>query len=453
MSQILVQDELELTIVGTMLLSEGTIGETLQVLAPSDFTLTGARLLFQAMGKLFLAGKPTDELSVLLEAGDDCKAVMDLILDNRLWTSDEGLAHYRVQLRERSRLRQLRELGSRLSQTDTAAGAEAIVAQLNGALTSKRETRVVSIQEAVVDFMDRLERKPVYLPWGMKPLDAALYAELGDFIILGGYSSSGKTLLAIQFALLMAQTYRVGFFSLETSDKKLTDRTIANHAKVAMGKIKRRTLAQQDYDLIAASAGALAKLDLTLVDAAGMSVTDIQAVTLQQRFQIIFVDYLQIIRADGVDLRQQVTKISVGLHTMAQTHGVTVIALAQLSRPDKSKTKDGRPIPPGVHSLRESSQLENDADIVMILYPQDPDDNGSGRILKVGKNKEGEKLAIELAFDGATQTLTPVSNDRATAQKFVNEGRKVKQKLRQERLDGFEDEEEQFQYTDEEVPF
>lgn len=64
------------------------------------------------MGKLFLAGKPTDELSVLLEAGDDCKAVMDLILGGHLWTTDEGLAHYRVQLRERSRLRQLRELGA-----------------------------------------------------------------------------------------------------------------------------------------------------------------------------------------------------------------------------------------------------------------------------------------------------------------------------------------------------
>lgn len=434
MSQILVQDQLELTIVGTMLLSEGTIGETLQVLSPSDFTLTGARLLFQAMGKLFLAGRPTDELSVVLEAGDDCRPVADLILDNRLWTTDEGLAHYRDELRERSRLRQLRELGGRLSQADTAAGAEAIVAQLSGALASRRETRVVSIQDAVADFVARLERRPVYLPWGMKRLDEELFAEPGDFIILGGYSSSGKTLLSIQFALLMAQTYRVGYFSLETSDRKLIDRTMANHARVSLKKIKRRALDQKDYDLIASSATELAKLDLTVVDASGMSVQDIQAISLQQRFQIVFVDYLQIIRADVADLRQRVTQISIDLHTLAQTHGITVIALAQLSRPEKTQS---RPKPPTVQSLRESSQLENDADIVMLLYPEDPDDNGSNRILKIGKNKEGEKLKLELVFDGATQTLTPASGDKAIMQKLANEGRKARQHHRQEALEGF----------------
>ena len=56
-------------------------------------------------------------------------------------------------------------------------------------------------------------------------------------------------------------------------------------------------------------------------------------------------------------------------------------------------------------SFRESGQIEQDADVAFILYPSDPDDNASSRILKVAKNKEGEKAKIELDFDGATQTM------------------------------------------------
>ena len=453
MADLILQDELELTMVGTLLLDGRLIGETLSILTPADFTGLGARTLYGALGKLFLSGKPTDQLSVLLEAGEDCQSVVDLILDRHLWTTGEGLAHYREQLRQASRLRQIHELGRQLSETASLSGAEGLLARLNGAMAARQDTRVMSMQDAMVDFISRLDQTPEYIKWGMPKLDEKLYTEPGDFVILGGYSSSGKTLLALQFALGMAQRYRVGFFSLETGHRKITDRTVVNHTQIAMDKLKRRTLAEQDYDLIAASASALSKLDLTLVDASGMSVTDIQAVTLQHRFQIIFVDYLQIVRAPGADLRQQVTRISIDLHTMAQTHGVTVIALAQLSRPEKTKSK---PTPPNVQSLRESSQLENDADVVMLLYPKDPDDNGSNRILKVGKNKEGEKLTMELAFHGATQTFTPVAGDKEVAKKLIHDGKRAKRQSRQTAIDGFSPADEPefvFEETEEEVPF
>ena len=448
MADLLLQDELELTVVGTLLLEGRLIGETLPVLTPADFTGNGARLLYEALGRLFLAGKPTDELSVLLEAGEDCKAVTDLILDRRLWTTAEGLAHYREELRKASRLRQLRSLGEKLAGSETAEGAEAIVSRLNGALAGRREARVVSIQDAVIDFMARLDETPVYLPWGIPMLDETLTAEPGDFIALGGYSSSGKTLLAIQFALHMAKTYRVGFFSLETGEKKLTDRAMAYHAKIAMTRIKRRTLTTADYDILAVSAPELGALSMDLIDAAGMSVTDIQAVSLQHRYQIIFVDYLQLVTASGPSFRERVAAVSMGLHTFAQAHKVAVIALAQINRPEKSKD-GGKPVPPSMFSFKESSQIENDVDVALILYPEDLDNNKSDRILKISKNKDGEKDRVKLAFDGPTQTLTPVRDEEAVRNKLVNEGRKAKRKARreaQEALDGFRD-------TDEEVPW
>ena len=77
-------------------------------------------------------------------------------------------------------------------------------------------------------------------------------------------------------------------------------------------------------------------------------------------------------------------------------------------------------------SLRESGQIEQDADVILLLYPADPDNNASGRVLKVAKNKEGERFTIDLAFDGATQSLVP-DEGRKVQQKLVNEGRRARQ--------------------------
>lgn len=449
MADLLLQDELELTVVGTLLLEGRLIGETLPVLTPADFTGNGARLLYEALGRLFLAGKPTDELSVLLEAGEDCKAVTDLILDRRLWTTAEGLAHYREELRKASRLRQLRSLGEKLAGSETAEGAEAIVSRLNGALAGRREARCVSLGQAAVDFVGSLDEKPRYLSWGIKRLDEELFVEAGDFVVLGGYASSGKTLLALQMALGLAETYRVGFFSLETSAAKLFARIAAHRSRVSLRQIKRRSLIDYEHDALTRALTELDKLDLTLIQAGGSTVTDIQAMTLQHRFQVIFVDYLQLVGAAGRDRYEQVTAVSIGLHTLAQRHGVTVVALAQLSRPEKSKTKDGKPIPPSMTSFRESGQIEQDADVAMLLYPADPNNYRSNRLLKIAKNKEGEKIPpIELAFDGATQTLTPIDPEKKAMQKIAGEGRKIKQQKQagQETMAGFAE-------TDEEVPW
>ena len=135
-----------------------------------------------------------------------------------------------------------------------------------------------------------------------------------------------------------------------------------------------------------------------------MTVRDIQALTLNQRFEVIVVDYLQLVVDHGKGSYEQVTNISKGLHTLAQSNGVAVIALAQLSRPEKEK---GKPQPPSMHSFRDSGQIEQDADVAFLLWPSDPNDNRSERVLKVAKNKEGERLKLDLTFDGACQTLTP----------------------------------------------
>ena len=273
---------------------------------------------------------------------------------------------------------------------------------LNGLMVTRSAVRAISATEAATDFCDRMTETPEYLSWGIPGIDGKVFAERGDLILLGGYPSAGKTLLAVQFALCLSRIYRVGFFSLETSARKLTDRVMSHVSQVPLLKIKQRDLNDADWAAIATASSELSKLPFSIVEASGMSVHDIQAVSLNQRFDVIFVDYLQLINEKGKDRYETVTNISQRLHTFSQSSGVAVIALSQLSRPEK---QTGKPKPPTMASFRESGQIEQDADVAFILYPSDPDDNYSTRILKIAKNKEGEKAKIEFDFDGATQTM------------------------------------------------
>lgn len=202
----------------------------------------------------------------------------------------------------------------------------------------------------------------------------------------------------MQFALALTDKYRVGYFTLETNQKKLTDRLVAHMAQVPLSLIKECRLDGEDARRAVDAAKRLSRLDLDIISASGMTVRDIQAVTLNKRYQVIFVDYLQIISAQGKNRYEQVTNISIGLHTLAQSHGVAVFALAQLSRPEKT---NGKLQPPNMASFRESGQLEQDADAALLLWPADPNDNRSNRVLKIAKNKENERDKLELAFSGS----------------------------------------------------
>ena len=131
-------------------------------------------------------------------------------------------------------------------------------------------------------------------------------------------------------------------------------------------------------------------------------------------------DYLQIVSAQGKSRYEQVTGISIALHTMAQAHGIAVFALVQLSRPEKV---GGKLLPPSMASFRESGQLEQDADAALLLWPEDPNENRSGRVLKIAKNKDGERDTLHLAFSGATQTLSLAPKDgRSVAAQYHRPG-------------------------------
>lgn len=391
----------EYAVIGALLIDQSGIGEVVEKLKPDALSIKPLRDVYEAIVKLHFDSSPISAASVLNAVGADYEPIIKQSVEFAPFARSD-VPFYAGVLMEQSRLGRIKATAAELAASETMEAANASMGALNGLMVTRSAVRAVSAEDAATEFCSRMTETPEYLAWGVPAIDGKVFAERGDLILLGGYPSAGKTLLAVQFALCLSNTYRVGFFSLETSARKLTDRVMSHMSQIPLTKIKRRDLNDADWVAIAAASADLSKLQFSIIEASGMSVHDIQAVSLNQRFDIIFVDYLQLINEKGKDRYETVTNISQRLHTFSQSSGVAVIALSQLSRPEK---QTGKPKPPTMASFRESGQIEQDADVAFILYPSDPDNNYSTRILKIAKNKEGEKAKIEFDFDGATQTM------------------------------------------------
>ncbi len=395
----------EYSILGTILLDGDCAGEVVAALSPEHFSMEATRGLFEAISALHIEGAPINQATVMRKAGSEYEVAVQEACQH--YTAKSNLSYYCDLLKEQGRLRQVQAEAMGITSAENLEQAGEVLDRMNGLMVAKKKVTIMSAAEAAIDFYQRqaAKEKPEYLTWGMEKLNQCLYVQLGDFIVVGGYASSGKTLLSLQFALELAQKYRVGYVSLETSPQKLNDRTMAHMARIPLAKIKERDLGDADWAAIAEAGQRLAKMQLEFIDASGMSVRDIQAISLNRRYQVVIVDYLQLVADHGKGRYEQVTNISMGLHTLARSNSIAVIALAQLTRPDKER---GKPQPPTMSSFRESGQIEQDADVAILLWPSDPNDNRSNRVLKVAKNKEGERARFELRFDGPCQTLTPV---------------------------------------------
>lgn len=132
---------------------------------------------------------------------------------------------------------------------------------------------------------------------------------------------------------------------------------------------------------------------LDVIHAAGMTVADIRSMTVAKGYEIVYVDYLQIIRPERGwrgNRYEIVTSLSMDLHAMAKSLGVLVVANTQLRRPpDGNEYK-----PPTLADLRESGQIEQDADVAMLLYKRKSDWPTPPRDLLIAKNKKGRLVDI-----------------------------------------------------------
>lgn len=395
----------QVSVIGSMLIDDRCIGPVLTKVQPDDFLSEPYRKVFLAIRKLFTEGTPVDPVTVLnVLKADGSADWYDFLAQCMVNTPTAANVDVYVPiLREQARLSRIQTIGVELMSLRDMESAQEAIAKLNALQVDRPGLQITTMEQGLRGFMERKEKKVAYIPWGFQELDGRLHVSTGKFVIIGGYPSHGKTALALFSAYTMAEKYRVGFFSLETDDGTLMDRLVARTALIPMQRIKRGELTEEDYEAVAASSDKIIKHRLEFILAAGMTVSDIFATAQSRRYDVIYVDYIQLIRGDRSRGRvEEITGISIDLHTMAQSTGINVIGLSQLSRPEKGgKTQRA----PRMSDLRESGQLEQDADVIMMVYRENADDADSRRVLAIEKNKEGELGQVFLNFDGATQTF------------------------------------------------
>lgn len=395
----------EVSVLGSVLISPEIVGDMMLRVHAADFSVDTYRRIFDAIRRLWMQQAPIDAVTVLNALGSKEYERVLIDLMNATPTAANWAAYAQI-LAEQGRLRRMKSAALRLTEAATIGEAEAALEEASRHLSpAGDEEKTVTFAAGLSDFYERqaVGKPPAYLSFGVRQLDTRLYIEAGDFVILGGYPSAGKTAFATQLAFHMAKTHRVGFFSLETNPAKIYDRILAQAGRIDFRRIKGHALELPDYNAASAMLPHAGEIHLDVIRASGYGAAEIQAAATAKRYDVIFIDYVQLLRAEGKTRVEQVTNISLALHTMAQRCGITVIALSQLSRPEKGAAKTRTP---RMSDLRESGQLEQDADAIMVLQAAP---NGS-RNLSIIKNKEGECGVIRLSFDAAHLSFQPLSD-------------------------------------------
>ena len=194
---------------------------------------------------------------------------------------------------------------------------------------------------------------------------------------------------------------------------------------------------------------------IEFIRATGSAAEDIADDAIGHGYQVIYLDYVQLLSSPNdrnSSEYEKVTRNSQTLKRFAQSQGVATVELAQLHRPETSG-KDRKLVPPDMHSFKESGQLEQDADIALLLWPSDRNDNTSNRRLKIGKNKEGGRAIVDLRFQPGIQTMTELIDEddpgHTVQRDLIDRGRHVKAENRRKAQQPMEG---QQQFSEADIP-
>ena len=403
-------------VLGSMLIDGETIGPMLAAVRPEDFQRPENRNIFQAFRELYGQGKACDPILVNEHMGGSYKQYLADLME--LTPTAANAEEYARVLKEASRLWRLRAIGEKLAQAEDLEACRELSEQAGLLLCERGGVRRMDMEQGWKDFFIRHDAKNRRdcIRWGLAALDENLHVTGGDMVVIGGYSSAGKTAFALQLAFHIARRKRVGFFSYETSVEKLHDRVVACQALASYRRIASDKLEKPDFEQIYEMRGPLTAPALEFLEASGMTVSGVGSYAMARRYDVIVVDYLQKLPAAGrgrsLSDFERVSQVSNDLQQLARRTGKVVVALSQLSRPEKKGDA------PTLSSLRQSGQIEQDADVVLLLYKEDPEDpDNSRRNLDFAKNKDGlAGIGLSLVFDGDNQRFLRPSS-RAAAEK------------------------------------
>lgn len=231
-----------------------------------------------------------------------------------------------------------------------------------------------------------------------------------ELIILAARPSMGKTAIALNIAeyLGVEENIPVAIFSLEMSKEALVMRMLCSHAKVSSHRVRRGFISEKyDFPKLVNAAGKLAQAPVFIDDSAGISVMEMRAkarrLVSKEKVRLIILDYLQLMRSAGTrrseNRQQEISEMSRSIKALARELRVPIIVISQLNRSPETRP-DHRP---QLSDLRESGALEQDADLVLLLFREEvydrEDRDLKGRAeLAIGKQRNGPIGRILLSF-------------------------------------------------------
>lgn len=434
--------EAEQSVIGAMLLSKSAIVEAIESLVPESFYLDKHGKLFNAIKKLYDNGIPVDFTTLTNELKDQglLSAVggVEYITEIMEQTPIASNVSYYINIvEEKSVLRRLIDSATDIASLgysneynleETLDKAESKILEV---VKDRKATDFKHMPEVLTNVQTNLEKlaankgKISGLSSGYIDIDKLTDGfHPGELIILAARPSVGKTALALNIAQNVAINDKksVIIFTLEMLAEQVVPRMIASVGQIEAFKLKNGNLENKDWSRVTSAMATLADTNIYIADTTNITVGDIKAKSRRVKAQdpnlaLIVIDYLTLIngmsRYSG-QRQQEVSEISRALKALALELQIPILALAQLSRALEAR-EDKRPI---LSDLRESGQIEQDADIVAFLYRDDyhnkevsTPDNISKIEVILRKNRNGSTGTAELLFKKNTQSFMNYTND------------------------------------------
>ncbi|MFL2682030.1 MAG: replicative DNA helicase [Candidatus Actinomarina sp.] len=413
--------EAEEALLGSALLSRDASNRLMESVKPGDFYSPNNEKIFDAMKELFDSGKPIDSVTV-----------SEIVFKNKNTTSlnasyiarlvenvpsSANFERYIEIVLEHSNRRKLLKASGRIELLAYALDKEisSVMDEAEQSIFNASDDAIGDGLVGVSDFLneaieqiEEIENQGTGLsglPTNFIDLDNTLSGlQDGNLVIIAARPSMGKSSLALNIATSLAKEKKtVAFFSLEMTKEELVQRVLFSEAKVASGDARKGQLGPEKWSRVVEAASTVNTMPLYFDDASVITVTDIRAKSRRLKasrgLDLIVVDYIQLMQGNSGDNRQQeIAEISRNLKNLARELKVPIIALSQLNRAAEAR-EDKRP---RLGDLRESGAIEQDADIVMMIYRDDyynPATEKPGVAeINIVKNRSGSTGKVDLYF-------------------------------------------------------
>lgn len=437
----------EKSTLGALLIDKDAIIKVADVVSADDFYVPANAIVFDAVIELYNKRIPIDTLTVTAFLEDKNK--LDLIggssylisLTNEVPTATH-VYQYAIIVKHKATLRKLLKAGHQITALgyEESKEIEELLEDAEKSLFSVSQTFVKdkfihikdvlsSTYEKIADLHDA-DSKDKYagIPSGFASLDAITSGlHPSDLVILAARPSMGKTAFALNIAQNVAKKNKaVGVISLEMSKEQLVERLFCSLLEVDSWKIKAGQLSEEDFSRIGPVMDELNSLKIYIDDSLGNSIVELRAKTrrlqMEHGLDVLIIDYLQLMTAGkggGMGNRvQEISEISRSLKSLARELHIPIIALSQLSRAVELRPSKE----PQLSDLRESGAIEQDADIVMMLYREDyydPDTDKKGITdLFIRKHRNGPVGHIELQFKKERMRFYDIEKNREDRQEM-----------------------------------